>query len=539
MYKMIIADDESFVRDAFKMVINKCFPQIMVVAEAQTGREAIEKASEFNPNLMIMDVKMPGINGLQAIYEIKKMNPETRFIVLTAYDNFEYAKEALSLSVDEYILKPARREKIIESIGKVLKIIEELKNKKSQELELKEKLNNMIPVMESEFALSMVFSDIDRIKQMDYPKLLGRTFYAGYSMVLDFNTQDYKKNDKTKDKIKDLINSKVRDFLTMFFNTRVDYFITSPVFSNRIALFFPEDEADDIDEIGLISIDLAKSLVKKIKEELDLSPFVGIGGFHKGIDGLIESYNEASIAVSSKKQEVCHIGNVEFTKVDTSYSLKLESQLCEKIRQFDKDNAIKTFKGLYFSINSWEIRDIAIKISELMAVLARILLDFGMENLADKFFDETEKRKLRVFESKQDIYEWCISKIQQLVTHLVNSKTINTDNDVIISAAKFIEANYMNEITLEDVARAVSVSPYYLSKLFKSQMSQNFIDFLTDLRVDAAKKKIPDSNMSIKDICYEVGYNDPNYFTRVFKKVTGQTPLEYRQANKSTSGEGK
>jgi len=200
---MIIADDEAFVRDAFKMVINKCFPQIMVVAEAQTGREAIEKASEFNPNIMIMDVKMPGINGLQAIYEIKKINPETRFIVLTAYDNFEYAKEALSLSVDEYILKPARREKIIESVSKVLRAIEEHKNKKSQELELKEKINNMIPIMESEFALSMVFSDIDRIKQMDYPKLLGRTFYAGYSMVLDFNTDAYKKNDR----IKDLINS--------------------------------------------------------------------------------------------------------------------------------------------------------------------------------------------------------------------------------------------------------------------------------------------------------------------------------------------
>jgi len=532
---MIIADDESFVRDAFKMVINKCFPQIMVVAEAQTGREAIEKASEFNPNIMIMDVKMPGINGLQAIYEIKKINPETRFIVLTAYDNFEYAKEALSLSVDEYILKPARREKIIESVSKVLRAIEEHKNKKSQELELKEKINNMIPIMESEFALSMVFSDIDRIKQMDYPKLLGRTFYAGYSMVLDFNTDAYKKNDR----IKDLINSKVKDFLSTFFNSRVDYFITSPFFSNRIALFFPEDEVDDIDEIGLISIDLAKSFVKKIKEELDISPFVGIGGFHKGIDGLIESYNEASVAVSSKKQEVCHIGNVEFTKSDTSYSLKLESQLCEKIRQFDKVNAIETYKELYFSINSWEIKNIAGKMSELMAVLARILLEFGMENLANKFFDETEKRKLRMFESKKDIYEWCISKIQQVINHLANSKTINTDNDVIISAAKFIEANYMNEITLEDVARAVSVSPYYLSKLFKSQMSQNFIDFLTDLRVDAAKKKIPDSNLSIKDICYAVGYNDPNYFTRVFKKVTGQTPLEYRQANKSTGSEEK
>lgn len=535
MYKMIIADDESFVRDAFKMVINKHFPQVRVVAEAETGREAIEAASEFNPSLMIMDVKMPGINGLQAIYEIKKINPETRFIVLTAYDHFKYAREALSLSVDEYILKPARREKIIEAVSKVLKTIEELRSKKNQELELKEKLNNVLPAMESEFALSMIFSDTERINQMNYPKLLGRAFDVGYSMVLDFNASD----NKNRDIIKGLLNSKVRDFLTMFFNARVSYCIISPVFSNKVALFFPEDEADDIYEIGKLSIDLAKSLVKKMQEELDISPFVGIGGIHKGIEGLIESYNEANLAVSSKKQTVSYVEDIEYSKVDVSYSFKLERQLCERIRQFDKYDSIETFKELYFSINPWETRNIINKMCEIMVVLARILLDFDMESAANKFFDDVERKQLMMFESKQEICEWCISKIHQLINCLADSKAINTEDDIIISAARFIEANYMHEITLEDVAKAVNVSPYYLSKLFKSQMSQNFIDFLTDLRVDAAKKKIPDSNMSIKEICYEVGYNDPNYFTRVFKKVTGQTPLEYRQANKSAGSEGK
>ncbi|KNY30228.1 response regulator [Pseudobacteroides cellulosolvens] len=535
MYKMIIADDEAFVRDTFKMVVNKHFPQVRVVAEAETGREAIEMASEFNPNLMIMDVKMPGINGLQAIYEIKKINSETRFIVLTAYDHFKYAREALSLSVDEYILKPARREKIIEAVSKVLKTIEELRSKKDQELELKEKLSNVLPAMESEFALSMIFGDTERINQMNYPKLLGRTFEAGYSMVLDFNIHD----SKNKDIIKGLLNSKVRDFLTMFFNARVSYCIISPVFSNRVAVFFPEDMAYDIDEIGAISIDLARSLVKKIQEEFGTSPFIGVGGIHKGIDGLIESYNEANLAVSSKKQAVSCVDDIEYIKVDASYSFKLERQLCEKVRQFDKDEAIETFKELYFSINPWETQNITNKMCELMVVLARILLDFDMESTANKFFDDMEKKHLMMFDSKQEICEWCISKILQLVNYLADSKSINTEDDIIISAARFIEANYMHEITLEDVAKAVNVSPYYLSKLFKSQMSQNFIDFLTDLRVDAAKKKIPDSNMSIKEICYEVGYNDPNYFTRVFKKVTGQTPLEYRQANKSAGNEGK
>lgn len=535
MYKMIIADDESFVRDAFKMVINKYFPQIRIVAEAQTGREAIERASEYSPHLMIMDVKMPGINGLQAISEIKKINPETRFIVLTAYDYFKYAKEALSLSVDEYILKPARKERIIESVGKVLGIIEEVKSKKNQELELKERLSNVLPVLESEFALSMVFGDVERINQMDYPKLLGKSFDAGYSMVLDFNIAE----SKSRGMLKSLLISKVRDLLIMFFNARVGYCIISPVFSSRIAVFFPEDGINDIEEIRMISIDLAKSLIKKIQDELEIMPLVGIGSLHRGIGGLIESYNEANLAVSSKKQLVSHVDDIEIKKLDISYSLKLERQLCEKIRQNDKDDAMETFKELYFSINTWETRDITNKMCELMVVLTRIPLEFEMESAANRFFDDIERKKLLMFETKQEVYEWCASKIQQLVNHLADSKTTNTEDDVILSAARFIETNYMHEITLEDVAKAVNVSPYYLSKLFKSQMSQNFIDFLTDLRVDAAKKRIPDSNVSIKEICYEVGYNDPNYFTRVFKKVTGQTPLEYRQANKSTGSEGR
>ncbi|MDP4182316.1 MAG: response regulator [Bacillota bacterium] len=531
MYKMIIADDEAFSRDAFKMIINKRFPEIKIVAEAQTGREAIEMFSEFNPNLMIMDIKMPGINGLQAISEIKKMNPETRFIVLTAYDYFKYATEALSLDVDDYILKPARKEKIIEAVKKVLNNIEEAKNKKNMELELKEKLNNILPVLESEFALSMVFGDMERIRQMNYPALLGKSFNTGYSMVLDFNETT---EDKTKDLIKNELYIKVKDIVTMFLNARISDCIIGPVFSGRIAVFFPEDGINDIKETRNLSIDIGRGIVKKIQEELDVRPLIGIGGTHKGIEGLIESYSEANIAVNSKRLIVSHFDNLENNTDISSYSLKLERMLCERIRQRDKEEALETFKELYFDIIEWDIVEILRKMSELMSILTRILLEFEKEDQANLFFHETERKKLFILNSKQEIYDWCRSKVQQIVNLLCESRVNDTEDDVIISAVKYIEANFMREITLEDVARAVNVSPFYLSKLFKSEMNQNFIDFLTYLRVDAAKKRIPDPNMSIKEICYQVGYNDPNYFTRVFKKVTGLTPLEYRQANKNT-----
>ena len=149
MYKIMLADDEGIVIDSLKFIIEKEFGDICIIEYAKTGRSVIELAESFRPDIAIMDIQMPGINGIDAMKEIRQTNSSTVFIVMSAYDKFDYAKEAIKLGVLEYITKPMEKTKIITALQKAMEMIDREKEKRSNELLVKEKLETVVPIIES------------------------------------------------------------------------------------------------------------------------------------------------------------------------------------------------------------------------------------------------------------------------------------------------------------------------------------------------------------------------------------------------------
>jgi two-component system response regulator YesN len=144
MLKLLIADDEYLVLDSIKMIVSKNIKDVVVVATASTGREAIETSISLKPDIVFMDIHMPGIDGVEAIKQIKKVNNDTMFVIITAYEYFDYAKEALNLGVFEYLLKPVNKNKLIETINNIKINIEMKRSNLIREIELKEKMNRII-----------------------------------------------------------------------------------------------------------------------------------------------------------------------------------------------------------------------------------------------------------------------------------------------------------------------------------------------------------------------------------------------------------
>ena len=159
MYKLFIADDEQIVIDSLTFIVNKSFSGIFTIESARSGREAIEKAERFIPDIVFMDINMPGINGIEAIRELRNKLQDCRFFILTAFDQFDFAKDACTLGVCEYLLKPVNREKIISILKKSMDDIEKERVKRKKELDLKEKMENLLPILENGFIYSILFID--------------------------------------------------------------------------------------------------------------------------------------------------------------------------------------------------------------------------------------------------------------------------------------------------------------------------------------------------------------------------------------------
>ncbi len=154
MYKIMLADDEGIVIDSLKFIIEKNFGQSCIVEHAYTGRSVIELAEKFKPDIAIIDIHMPGINGIEAMKEIRKINKSIIFIIMTAFDKFNYAKEAIILGVMEYLTKPVNQTVIIEVLQKAMDNIEAERTRRSNDLMIREKLEIVIPIIESDFIYS-------------------------------------------------------------------------------------------------------------------------------------------------------------------------------------------------------------------------------------------------------------------------------------------------------------------------------------------------------------------------------------------------
>ena len=157
MYRILVADDEGIMLEAFKNVIAGAFGEECVVETAKTGRAVTEIAETFHPDVVFMDIHMPGINGIQAMREIRKFNTTALFYVVSAYDKFDYAKEAIDLGVERYLTKPISRAKIIAAVEEAIGKVDAKRNQRSNLLKIQEKLETVIPVVENSFVGSLLF----------------------------------------------------------------------------------------------------------------------------------------------------------------------------------------------------------------------------------------------------------------------------------------------------------------------------------------------------------------------------------------------
>lgn len=528
MYKVLLVDDEGIVLDSLRFIINKNFGESCDIRTAKTGRQAIEIAQEFVPDIAFMDIQMPGIKGIDAIREIRTFNKKCQFIIMSAYDKFTFAQEAINLGVIEYLTKPANRDKIVAALEKAMAVIDQERSSRSQNLLIREKLEAVVPIIENGFINLILFQDNPAPSLSRYRDLLNIHSDYGWIMVLEFGEDG--ENGDLENPVGTTVKLQnhqlaFREIIKEFLPTC----IIGPVMAGTVAIFIPHESQDLPYEERIAIIENTRNMIRKLRRQIDMHFRAGIGNIWS-ITEQSKSYEESKKSLRIDKSSVVHLRDIKMElEYERDYPDDLERYLFSCLIRGETENVIRASNQFFdWMIENYPdyVQCIRIKILEfVMTAEKEVFLKGGIPY--GFLYRKDYLDNVLACQTPEEQRRWFVSKMTE-ACHNINDVKEQKETTIVGKARQYIDQNFSKELSLEEVSKYVDISPYYFSKLFKEETDQTFVEYLTSLRVEKAKEMLASPSASIKEVCMAVGYSDPNYFSRIFKKVTGKTPTEYR-----------
>ncbi|MFC5468677.1 response regulator [Cohnella suwonensis] len=514
MIKLLIVDDEQIEREGLQAILRKGFPDL-VIEQAKNGKIAVQMADEFRPDLILMDIKMPGMNGIEAVETIGAEHPDIKFIMVTAYDTFEYARKAIKLGVKDYLLKPSKASEIVATVGKALAQIEEEKQSRVRREKESEALRKVLTVVETDVVTQLLF---DHVHEVHLDELVGlldvKTTNEKFAMIVLLPQGSEHVYPAVKEKVR-LTGS---GWVGALYGRQI------PIIAFR----------DPDRTFRAQAVSIAREILSVAKSDTGIGWFVGIGNACGSLDQIRQSYQEALIASMDPTLPVKYRFYADTPVLDAAaggnQAKQLEKQLFDRIR-LGQWGHIRTEAMDFIRRFEYEGADLLQaqqRVMELLWIAARALLEMGVETESPLYsFQSQDYRQLR-------------SETGLLLDRMHQAFAEHHDRiepDTIQQIKQYIIEHSHEDISLDAIGKRVGLSPFYISKMFKEQLGVNYIDFLTECRIEKAKKLMADPERSLKEITFEVGYHDPNYFSKVFKKTCDSSPTEYRKTLHGKKGQ--
>ncbi|MDD3334808.1 MAG: response regulator [Eubacteriales bacterium] len=521
MYRIILADDEGLELESLRFILEKAFGDECVIETAKTGRTVIELSERFHPDIAVMDIRMPGINGIDAMREIRRFNTSVRFIVLSAYDSFDYAKEAISLGVSSYLTKPVHRDSIVDALRSAMTEIDSERSRLKKNLLLREKLENAIPMLEAGLLDSLLLRRDHKSMLRDYIDMLDIQEDGGYFLAIDFQSEVEAGGNlevvRSYECAKRLITDVFRHAISQLMGNRI------------LAVVFcmtPKDEYQSRVQV----LERVRELKKRLTEATELPVAIGIGSICP-IESLSDSYDQALAALERRISSVSHFNDLPLSKRwEEGYPSEEEYAMYASAEKGDV-TATCYHANAFFSmmVRNYTDHPMDVKLKVLELVMRVEYIAFHTGGQTYHFMQrQGYMEAVLAIDDFEKLRQWYLNKVRLATENIVGDKE-KTSQSIVEQAKQYIDQHFAKDITLNSISREMHVSPYYFSKLFKATTEQNFIEYLTQLRMENAKSRLSGTNQSVKEICLSIGYNDPNYFSRSFKKYAGLSPSEYRE----------
>lgn len=496
MYKLLIVEDEVIEREALATLICEKFKDTLEVYSVENGYEGLKLYKKHKIDIVLSDINLPGINGLETIRMMKQIRNEAIFLILTSYNYFEYAQEAIRLGVQDFILKPVTGHTLHNMLLQIIDMRKSKASEKRQASQLVSKIEEIKPIIKSDCVHSIVQNkEITELKKLFL--LLNMRPISCMCIVAKNEFVHLKMIKELADRFEELgYNSMYDNYYGLYI-----LFIVGSTVSN---------EAD---------IKVMNNLIHEYN--LDYK-YVGISKVHDRCENFHNAYLEAVDAIG--KQINLQTQQKMVINPTTNYDIdEVCDQLIADFLRNDKKAIEKEVNRFYLYLLYFERKKIIRLLEEFND---KLLIAFNK-----KFKLTLDKKEYYMTINYENPYENLHEKLLDLMhvfTVHLESEELMGSNKLTKKALYYISLNYNKPITLNNVADYLGVSPFYVSRLLNTNLSKNFTDLVMEIRIEKAKEMLKDDK-KIKEISSVLGFQSQSYFGKVFKKLTGYSPKEYAE----------
>lgn len=533
-YKIVLVEDEKTVREAICGIIDWDSHGFELVGEAGNGQEALDIIEATEPDVIITDICMPFLDGLELTKRAALISPTSKVVIITGFEEFDYAQKAVKLNVYDFILKPVTASEFSETLLRIKQELDREIVERTDMERLKEQYAESLEVLRNRFFFNLFMGNLDRMDiKANIERLSLDIFSDRYIAAIlrldNMNEVAHSFGDDNKPLASFAILNIVQDILAKY-----DQAIVVNDRDYQYSILFIKRKWDETDFKNYV-LRIVDEIIISLKKYMNMVMSAGIGDECDSLDKVRYSYNDAATALEYRvligngkaivKSDVERRSSFVYQNIQDNLS-----RFANTLKTGTKQEIIEAL-NLFFDVIQFENTDLSVFRTSLMELSVTIIKAYShMNTLGDESVQTDFQLLYKVFdmedlsEIQQYFKEACMKLYDQISRLRQDEWTILAEKAML-----FIKENYQNKnLNVQMVCDHLHLSASYFSRIFKNGTGNKFVDCLTALRIDRAKELLRNTALKSYEIADMVGYQDPHYFSYIFKKKTGASPKEYR-----------
>ncbi len=531
MNKLLIVDDEEFVRTSIINIIDWSSLGFTEVFQAENGVEALELSIKVKPDLVLTDIRMPFMDGIELSSKLREQLPDTNIVILSGYDEFKYAQSAITYGVLDYILKPIGPTSLTEKMREIKAKLDQTKSVREHLNKVRKQLHQSMPLLVEKFLNSLLNNSSEvktYAKTIDFLELpIRKGPYLICIIEPDLNNFEYNDAELYSFAVKNIVEETFASNNPVFYDSK-----------GRIIAIYCFNSMFSFSENHSIIYKLLYILKTNVNYHLNIQVTTAKGSFVNELNNLYMSYNEAVLALESKyiygKDNIYDIQDIKSVETNLIYPHDSYIKFMDAVKSTNSDLIRQAASLIVLSlkkksnITSANIKIVFIDIITSLLKQLTITKESSSSVLEQGVSLFKQMEKLSTLEELANATtEFAINVANEI------SKSIERNNSSIIGKViEYISENYNSDsISLSSSAEYVNVNASYLSTLFKKEMNQNFIDYLNSIRINKAIELLQTTDLRTYEVAYSTGFSNPHYFSILFKKLVGISPSKFKGGN--------